>query len=80
VWLDTRTNGLVEQYSLEDCKSSADEVRSLCGLPINSYFSAVKIKWIIDHIPEVKLAIEDDRCLFGTVDSWIIWVRLSSTT
>ena len=45
-----------------------------CGLPIHPYFSAFKIRWILDNVPEVKSAINEGRCLFGTVDTWIMWV------
>lgn len=48
--------------------------QALCGLPINTYFSAVKLRWLLDNCEAVKKAVEEDRCLFGTVDSWLIWV------
>ena len=50
-------------------------LQQLCGLPINTYFSAVKLRWLLDNCEAVKKAVEEDRCLFGTVDSWLIWVR-----
>jgi len=46
-----------------------------CGLPISTYFSAVKIRWLLDNSRDVQRAIKDKRCLFGTVDSWLTWVR-----
>ena len=46
-----------------------------CGLPISTYFSAVKIKWVMENCPDVLKAIEEEKCLFGTVDTWLIWVR-----
>ena len=36
----------------------------------------MKLKWLIDNVEAVKKAVEEDRCLFGTVDSWLIWVSL----
>ena len=45
-----------------------------CGLPISTYFSALKIKWLMDNVLQVKDAIKEDRCAFGTVDSWLLWV------
>ena len=36
----------------------------------------MKLKWLIDNVEAVKKAVEEDRCLFGTVDSWLIWVIL----
>lgn len=53
-------------------------LQKLCGLPINTYFSAVKLKWLIDNCEAVQKAIAEDRCCFGTVDSWLIWVRINT--
>lgn len=52
-------------------------LKPLCGLPMSPYFSAFKIKWLIDNIPKVKQAVLDERCAFGTVDSWLIWVIIT---
>ena len=46
-----------------------------CGLPITTYFSAVKLRWLMDNSENVQKAVKEGRCLFGTVDSWIMWVR-----
>ena len=43
------------------------------GLIIDSYFSATKIKWILDNVPDVRQMIERDEILFGTVDTWLLW-------
>uniref|UniRef100_A0A672ZW64 glycerol kinase n=1 Tax=Sphaeramia orbicularis TaxID=375764 RepID=A0A672ZW64_9TELE len=43
------------------------------GLPISTYFSAVKLRWLLDNVDEVRQAVMSERALFGTVDSWIIW-------
>ena len=43
------------------------------GLIINPYFSATKIKWIMDHVPEAKNLAEKKRLAFGTIDSWLVW-------
>lgn len=45
------------------------------GLPISTYFSAVKLRWLLDNVDEVHEAVLSKRAMFGTVDSWIIWVR-----
>lgn len=45
------------------------------GLPLSTYFSAVKLRWMIDHYPEVFKAHEEDNLLFGTVESWVAYVR-----
>lgn len=44
------------------------------GLPLSTYFSAVKLRWLLDNVEEIKKAVEDGRALFGTIDSWLIWV------
>lgn len=45
----------------------------LCGLPLSPYFSALKLRWLLDHQPKVKDALSQDKLLFGTVDTWLIW-------
>ncbi|MEQ2192864.1 Glycerol kinase 3, partial [Xenoophorus captivus] len=44
------------------------------GLPISTYFSAVKLRWLLDNVDDVNKAVLSKRAMFGTVDSWIIWV------
>jgi len=46
----------------------------LCGLPISPYFSALKMRWLIDNVPAVSRAVREHRCHLGTVDSWLVWV------
>lgn len=75
VWLDMRTACTVDAI-LAKGKKKKNFLKSQCGLPVSTYFSAVKLKWLIDNVPEVKLAIEENRCMFGTIDTWLIWVRL----
>jgi hypothetical protein len=50
------------------------------GLPLSTYFSAIKLRWMIDTHPEIAAAHEDDRLCFGTVDSWLVYVSLSITS
>lgn len=50
----------------------------VCGLPVSPYFSALKLRWLIDNIPSVRKAINEQRCLFGTIDTWIVWVSVDS--
>ena len=52
--------------------------QGLCGLPITTYFSAVKLRWLLDNSPKVAEAARQGRCLFGTVDSWLLWVSIIS--
>lgn len=44
------------------------------GLPLSTYFSGIKLLWMLDYYPEVKKAHEADELLFGTVESWILYV------
>ncbi len=46
---------------------------AVTGLPISTYFSAYKLKWLLDNVPAVAQAAAEGRALFGTVDSWLIW-------
>jgi glycerol kinase len=52
------------------------DLLSVCstGLPLSTYFSAIKLKWLTDHHPEVRKAFQEDRLAFGTVDSWLLYV------
>ncbi|CAH1954913.1 unnamed protein product [Acanthoscelides obtectus] len=68
VWQDVRTSSTVEQLL-----GNKNYLKPLCGLPLSPYFSALKIKWLYDHIPHIKKAIDSDVCLFGNIDAWIIW-------
>ncbi|XP_069114866.1 glycerol kinase 3-like [Argopecten irradians] len=73
VWLDMRTAGTVDILVNKTPQKDKDYLRPKCGLPITTYFSAVKLRWLIDNCEEVRTAIKDGRCLFGTVDSWLLW-------
>lgn len=64
--------GTVEKI-LAKLKTKADRFRSVCGLPLNVCFSAVKIKWLIDNDPAVQTCIDKNECCFGNLDSWILW-------
>ncbi len=76
VWGDTRTNHLVKELQEQSHKLDFN-VQEVCGLPIHNYFSAVKVKWLIDRVPRVKHSVENKRAMFGTVDTWLIWVIMS---
>lgn len=54
-------------------KNLSDSYQQKTGLKIDAYFSATKIKWILDTIPEARTKAEKGELLFGTVDSWLIW-------
>jgi glycerol kinase len=48
-------------------------VRDRTGLPIDAYFSATKLRWLLDNVPDGQRRAEQDELLFGTVDTWLIW-------
>ncbi|XP_028935451.1 glycerol kinase isoform X2 [Ornithorhynchus anatinus] len=72
VWLDLRTQSTVEALA-QKIPGNNNFVKSKTGLPISTYFSAVKLRWLLDNVEEIRKAVEDDRAMFGTIDSWLIW-------
>ena len=76
VWLDTRTKSTVESLTKTNPK---DSLQHLCGLPISTYFSALKLRWLLDNVPQVSAAANGDRLQFGTVDSWLIYKLCGGT-
>ncbi|RPA82918.1 actin-like ATPase domain-containing protein [Ascobolus immersus RN42] len=73
VWSDTRTSPLQHQLEKETKKPLLAELRQTTGLPISTYPSALKIRWLIDHNDAVKAAYSEDRCAFATVDTWLVY-------
>ncbi len=69
VWQDTRTDHLIRDLAAGD----ADRFRDRCGLPLATYFSAPKIRWLLDQDPDLQRRAENGEVLFGTLDSWLIW-------
>ena len=70
VWQDKRTADICEQMKIDGLE---DYVRSETGLVIDSYFSATKVKWILDQVDGAKDKAANGELLFGTIDSWLIW-------
>ncbi|PWO01406.1 putative glycerol kinase [Tilletiopsis washingtonensis] len=71
-WPDTRTTHTVRQLA-EKSDKGTDAVKLETGLPLSTYFAALKLRWMLDNIPEVKKAHDDKNMLFGTVDSWLLY-------
>ena len=70
VWQDMRTADICNELA----KSGGQyRFQKTTGLPLATYFSGPKIKWLIDNKPVVARAIREGRALFGTIDTWIIW-------
>ena len=70
VWMDTRTQAAVDRIAAQGL---GDLVRAKTGLPLASYFSALKLAWLLDEIPGARERAAQGAALFGTIDSWIIW-------
>lgn len=70
VWQDTRTDIICNELAKN---GGQDRFRSKTGLPLATYFSGPKIKWILDNVPGAKQKAENGELLFGTLDSWLIW-------
>ncbi|KAK4190841.1 putative glycerol kinase [Podospora australis] len=70
VWPDTRTKSIVRELKSRD---GSDQLMDLCGLPLSTYPSSVKLLWLIENVDAVKQAYEEGRLAFGTVDSWLIY-------
>jgi glycerol kinase len=70
VWQDTRVDPLVAFYSGEGGK---DRFRASTGLPLASYFSGLKLKWLLDNVAGVRRSAEAGELMFGTIDSWVVW-------
>ena len=69
-WEDTRTDRLCMHLAEE---FGQDRFREKTGLPLSTYFSGPKIRWLLDHIPGLQERAEDGDVLFGTMDSWLLW-------
>ena len=71
VWQCRRTAALCEE--LKKDTAFTEYVQQRTGLLIDAYFSATKIKWILDNVPGARQQAEEGKLLFGTVDTWLIW-------
>lgn len=70
VWQCRRTAEYCEQLKAEGLE---DYIKEKTGLLIDAYFSATKIKWVLDNVPGAMKLAEEGRLLFGTVETWLIW-------
>ncbi len=70
VWQDTRTDALVRDLAGD---GGSDRFRAQTGLPLATYFSGPKIRWLLDHVDGARAAAERGELMFGTMDSWLIW-------
>jgi glycerol kinase len=77
VWQDRRTAAFCKE--LEE-SGAGEMVSAKTGLVLDPYFSATKVRWILDHVPGARARAERGELAFGTVDSWLIWHLTSGHT
>ncbi|MEM5775822.1 MAG: FGGY family carbohydrate kinase, partial [Anaerolineaceae bacterium] len=70
VWQDTRTDVFCNQLAAD---GGQDRLREITGLPLATYFSGPKIRWMLDHVPNLRKDAEKGEALFGNIDTWLIW-------
>src|SRR6476469_6716277 len=70
VWQDTRTDQICHELSAD---GGQDRFRATTGLPIATYFSGPKIRWILDNVEGARARAEAGELLFGNIDTWVIW-------
>ncbi len=71
VWQDRRTSEFCDALKRD---GRTDLIRSKTGLIIDAYFSATKIRWILENVPGARQRAEEGKLRFGTVDTWLIWM------
>src|SRR2546423_130658 len=70
VWQDTRVSGAGAEFSQQ---GGQDRFRNLTGLPLSTYFSALKLRWVLGNIDGARRQAETGELLFGTIDSFLLW-------
>lgn len=70
VWQDTRISPEVTEFT---ARGGKDRYRAKTGLPLATYFSALKLRWILEQVPGARVQAETGELLFGTIDSFLIW-------
>ncbi|MBI5161112.1 MAG: glycerol kinase GlpK [Micrococcales bacterium] len=69
VWQDTRTQSIVDELADGD----VERYKQIVGLPLATYFSGTKIKWILDNVDGARARAEAGELVFGTTDCWVLW-------
>ncbi|KAI8092814.1 uncharacterized protein BX664DRAFT_261138 [Halteromyces radiatus] len=72
LWSDARTSETVKQLT-KKADGDVHILESVCGLPLTTYFTAVKLRWLLDNVPVIAQAQEQGRLCFGTMDTWLIY-------
>lgn len=73
VWQDTRTQVIVDELAAQGGDAGLERFKDIVGLPLATYFSGTKIKWILDNVEGARQKAEAGDLLFGTTDSWVTW-------
>lgn len=69
VWQDRRTSTAADALA----QQHREDIQQRTGLIVDGYFSATKLQWIMDNVPQVREKIEKGQLLAGTLDSWLVW-------
>lgn len=80
LWLDVRTSGTVDELTELLPEKNRNYYQPLTGLPLSTYFSGVKLRWLKDNVPDVAKSIENNECMFGTIDTWLLWNLTGGTS
>src|SRR5947199_80375 len=70
VWQDTRVSDYVSDLARD---GGQDRFRAKTGLPLATYFSGLKIRWLLEHLPKVRKQAEVGEVLFGNIDTFLLW-------
>ena len=70
VWQDTRTQRICEELAGDE---GPDRFKSICGLPLNTYFAGPKVRWILENVEGARQRAEEGGLLMGTMDTWVLW-------
>lgn len=70
VWQDTRTTDLVSKYEKE---GGLNQFREITGLPVSTYFSGLKLKWLLENVEGIREDAEKGEAIFGNMDTFLIW-------
>lgn len=70
VWQDTRTDQIINAFAQE---GGQDRLRDKVGLPLATYFSGPKVKWVLDNVDGARAAADAGDLVFGNIDTWLIW-------
>lgn len=72
-WMDSRTHSLLATLQSTVCRGDGDRFKQVCGLPLSTYFSVLKMRWLLDNVSAVQRSAKQGTLRFGTVDSWLLY-------